>query len=381
MSSLLRVAFGIDTLVAKGTGAQLDGIGNYVRDLGSALAARGDIELTGVIHGAGAPMGSAFGERTVHLPVQYSLSALYSFATGFAFPGTRKAAGRCAIYHAPDMRIPRLSRTPVVATVHDAIPLRHPDWVNPRARRLKNALMRRAVRWADRIITGSRAAAQDIVEQYGIAEERIARVPLGVHGSWFEELEPDRIDRVLRNHGLRPGYFLTVGTLQPRKNIPRLLDAYLALPAALREQRSLVVVGREGWLAGPLRERLQDLARDGQVRWLRYVDDESLRCLYRAACALVFVSLCEGFGLPLLEAFASQTPAITSCLSSLPEIAGDAALQVDPLDTDAIASAMMRIAEDAALARMLAERGGLRARQFTWEACAAGVNSVYRSLI
>ena len=375
------IGFGIDTLVDGRIGAQPDGIGVYVRGLSSALASCGDVDLVGFVHGARPlRLQAASGyPRTSHFSLPYAAAAVWSAATGRSFPSASRVGREIAVYHAPDLRIPKLARTPVVATVHDVIPLRYPQWANPRARALKNALMRRAARWADRVITASQAAARDISSAYGIAEDRIATVPNGIEAIWFSDIDETRMQRVLRDYDLRPGFYLTVGTLQPRKNIDRILDAYLSLPVSLRRERALVVVGREGWRAESLRARLEAVQSNGQVHWLQYVDTDVLRSLYRSARGLVFPSLSEGFGLPILEAFASGTPVVTSNVSALSETAGDAAIVVDPNCTEAIAAAMERLHEDDSLVKRLVESGRERVRGFTWEACAAATLAVYRS--
>jgi glycosyltransferase involved in cell wall biosynthesis len=268
----------------------------------------------------------------------------------------------------------------VVATLHDAIPLAHPEWANPKHRALKNRVMRTAARWADCIITVSQAMVPIIVEHFRIPLERISVVHNGVDDVWFEPVPSELRAKVRSRHGVAPGFFLTVGTLQPRKNIGRLLEAYRALPNSVRKQHPLVIVGRASWGVNDLIPTLRAAEAAGDVRWLDYVSDEELRALFHSAHAFVFPSLYEGFGLPVLEAFASGIPVVTSNVSSLPEVAGDAALLVDPLDIDALRDGMLRVTEDIALRARLVAAGSLRATQFTWRACAQQVLAVYRTV-
>jgi alpha-1,3-rhamnosyl/mannosyltransferase len=134
----------------------------------------------------------------------------------------------------------------------------------------------------------------------------------------------------MEKFGLAPGYFLFVGTLQPRKNVERIVAAYKSLPSELQEERHLVIAGQAGWGSASLLTQIQSLQQEGKCSWLKYVAAEDLKTLYQCAGAFVFPSLWEGFGIPVLEAFASRVPVITSNLSSLPEVAGDAAILIDP---------------------------------------------------
>jgi glycosyltransferase involved in cell wall biosynthesis len=378
MSAPLRVGLGIDTLVSTASRTQPDGIAVYVKSLADALERQGEVQLHGVTHGSSPAMGRFAGPAFAW---PYPPAALWSAISRRPFPGAKSVERDIDVYHAPDLRIPRLRRRPVIATLHDAIPLRHPEWANPRARELKNALMRHSARWADRIVAPSRAAAEEISAQYGIAAERIVPVAHGIGAEWLAEPEADRLRSVLASLRLPGGHYLVVGTLQPRKNIARIVDAYVRLPEALRRERMLVVVGREGWRSDAIRERLESLQQGGEVRWLRYVEPEALRVLYRSALALVFPSLGEGFGLPILEAFASGTPVITSNRDSMPEVAGDAAMLVDPTETEAIAEAMRALHEDPGLRARLRMAGSLRIGSYTWQACAENTIAVYRAVL
>lgn len=371
----LRIGFSDTILVDPRTRDSLDGIGVYTRELRRRFAARTDVSVVPVVMGARAAAAAAPG--TICLGSMPGLASAVSIVSGASFAGAARFA-RCAdVYFATDYRVPRL-RTPVCATVFDAIPLSHPEWANPRMRVAKNWILRRSMEWADRVLTISHAMVPQVVEQYGIAENRITVTPLGVDESWFVPESQGRLDEVRRRHGLAPGYLLTVGTLQPRKNIPRLVEAWLRMPPRIREGRQLVVVGKSGWRAEATHKLLRDHAADG-VRWLERVPDAELRALYQAARGLVYPSLYEGFGLPVVEAFASRTAVITSTGTSLPELAADAALLVDPLDVDAIAEAMTRVVEDDALVDDLRARGYERAALYTWDACAARTIEVLRA--
>src|SRR5205085_12228598 len=149
------------------------------------------------------------------------------------------------VFHVTDYRAVRMD-CPVVATLHDALPLKHPEWCNPRLRGLKNWLQRKAAQKADHVIALSHFAIDELVECFGIDERRITVVPCGVGEEWLAPPPAHAVATTLQANGLRPGYFLFVGTLQPRKNVERLLDAYLTLPSAVRAERQLVIVGSAG---------------------------------------------------------------------------------------------------------------------------------------
>ena len=186
---------------------------------------------------------------------------------------------------------------------------------------------------------------------------------------------------VLQRYALSVGFFLFIGTLQPRKNLDKLLDAHAQLPLQVQKEHPLVIVGRVGWGVDALLVRIRQLAQKGCVRWLDYVPEDEVMALLQSACALTFVSLYEGFGLPILEAFAAGCPVIASNTTSIPEVAGDAALLVDPGAALQMANAMMRIIEDPAFVQTLKEKGLKRAALFTWDAVARATRAVYQTVM
>ena len=365
--------------VSAGTRAQPDGIAVYGRELAAAYAAGDDVVTVPVFLGPGEARSASPGSLV--LPQRAGTSAALSWATGIDARGARGLLGKIDVFHATDYRIPRLRNLPVCATLFDAIPLSHPEWANPRWRAPKNFLLRKSALWADRVLTISHAMVPELVEQFAIPSERISVTPLGVAPRWFDREMPERIADTRKRLDLAPDYFLFVGTLQPRKNVERIVAAYQRLSPQLQAAHQLVIAGKEGWRAHELVAHLRALAPKGRVRWLNYVDEADLRALYQGAAAFVFPSLYEGFGLPVLEAFASGVPVVTSTATSLPEVAGDAALLVDPLDTDAIAAAMSVLVDDSGMSGRLRKSGLARAATYTWERCAGQTAAIFRSLL
>ena len=189
------------------------------------------------------------------------------------------------------------------------------------------------------------------------------------------------MNETLRRYGLPDKFFLFVGTLQPRKNIARVIEAYRSLPQGIRNEVPLVIVGRAGWQCDEIADALASGNYGTSVFWLRHLPDDDLLAVMKAATALVFPSLYEGFGLPVLEAFAAGTPVITSNGTSLPEVAGDAALLVDPVDIASIAEAMLRLLENPELVNILREKGYVRAREHSWDRTALMTLDVYRRVL
>ncbi len=259
----------------------------------------------------------------------------------------------------------RRGAPPAAVFIHDVAFQVRPREVPWQQRLYLGSLLPNALRQAGAVLVPSESARRDVLDHYPIAglEGRLAVVPEGtsLHG-----VEPGPLP-----DGLRPGFLLAVGTIEPRKNYPRLLVAYRALR---REGGAppLVVAGRIGWAFGAA---LHELRAEPGVILLGHVSDTTLAGLYRDAAALAFPSLYEGFGLQLLDAMAAGLPAVAGRAGSLPELAGDAALLVDPLDSEAIAGGLRQVLGDTGLRRRLASAGRRRAALYTWAKAACGTLS------
>jgi glycosyltransferase involved in cell wall biosynthesis len=376
----LVVGLPSDMLDMRGSGARPDGIGTYTRELADALTKLGTvIRSVGKRGGIGDERNRA-GLEALEPPLRWSYLAAASSALQLPLPLTRSIECAVDLYHATDYLVPKLSRTPVVATIYDAIPLAHPEWANARLRGVKNWVLRRCAQSADLVIAISEAAIPELVEHYGVSRQRIRVVPLGVNARWFERPSEDRVRDILVRHRLQQGYILHVGTLQPRKNIDALVKAYQRLPSHLRSKRQLVLVGKYGWGVEGLRQQLERGDAQHRIVWLDYVERDDLHALYYGAGMFVYPTLAEGFGLPLLEALACGLPVIASDLPALREIANEQITWVAAQRIDDIANGVLRAHESQDGAVEVAQRRE-HARRYSWQACAKRTLDVYRELV
>ena len=246
-------------------------------------------------------------------------------------------------------------------TIHDAIPLDHPEWFTWRFAKWYGALLPALARRVRHVITVSEYSRCRLLERAGLSEDKITAIPLGVDEK-FSPADPDTVLSLRRRLGLPPRCILMVASLQPRKNLARLLQAWELAQKAL-DGTELVLAGGGGrQFTGTGIDRLPD-----RVRLTGYVDDADLPALYSGALAFVYPSICEGFGLPPLEAMACGAAVVASNSSSLPEVVGDNAVLVDPCNVDAIADGIRRVVTDDGLRESLGRRGPAHARQFTWQ--------------
>jgi glycosyltransferase involved in cell wall biosynthesis len=268
-----------------------------------------------------------------------------------------------------------------VATIHDLIPLRWPQLVTRKHRLIVMAAYHRLRQQADLVITPSEATKADIVRYLQINPTRIAVIPWGCEARFQPTGDLEHFAAVQQRYRLPARYLLFVGTLEPRKNLTTLLHAYAMLRAEGRgEDLKLVVAGRMGWLYSDIFKAVKSLALAEEVIFTGFVDDDDLPDLYRGASLFVFPSLYEGFGLPILEAMASGVPVVTSDTASMPEVAGDAAILVDPHNPRAVAEAMAQVLAEDTLREALAQKGLARARRFTWDTVAQKTLDLYAAL-
>ncbi len=375
----MRVGLGVTVLNAGLVSGQLDGIGTYTRHLLGHLSDVSCCSLQTYAFPKGPFNPKVAGVQLLH--GRYAMNAALTAITSVPFHDSTLIKDRVDLFHAPDHFIPKLRGIPVIASLMDAVPLMYPEWANKGLRRVKNFIFQRMARTADHYIAISEFVVDDLVHYFQISPEKITVIPLGVDSLYFYRVHEDEKTRVLGKYRLKPGYFLFVGTLQPRKNLRRVIEAFMRLPEEIKYDHPLVIAGRAGWRMDDLLPKLIELDLAGVVRWLEYVPQEDKYALLQSAATLVFPSLYEGFGLPVLEAFASSLPVITSNSTSLPEVAGDAAILVNPESVDEITDAMFHVVSNDTVRDCLIGKGLIRARQMTWQQTAEKTLDVYRNVI
>lgn len=284
-----------------------------------------------------------------------------------------------ALYHEPNFLVFNTT-LPTVVTVHDLSILRYPE-THPKDRvAFMSKRMGRSIHRADCVITDSEYVRQEVLAEFNLPPEKVVSVLLAA-GESFAPVVSDQLPSALAPYALQPGkYILAVGTLEPRKNLTTAIRAYVQLPEAIRAEIPFVVAGMQGWRTESLDREVAALIDKGQIRRLGFVPDEVLPALYSGARTFVYPSIYEGFGLPPLEAMACGAPVIVSNCSSLPEVVGNAGLQVDALDVGQLAQAMLSLIEDDTLRENLGQRGIERARCFSWQKCAEQTLAVYRQI-
>ena len=361
----LRVAVDGHTLGRQATGNE-----TYVRGLVGALQARHDVLPTLLLDADTRVPPGLDGVRTARLRFRHPIPRLL---VELSRSGRRWGAD---LLHVQYVR-PPTSDVPVVTTIHDISFERYPRFF----RRRTLARLRVTVPWAARhsaaVVTSSHFSRSDLVERYGVQPDTVFVTHLAAEPH-FRHVPPEASEAVMAELGVPSGSILCVGNLQPRKNIPRLFEAYHLLLARGADVPDLVVVGRRAWLEHEVFRTVERRSLTERVHFTGFVPDEALPALYSSAAAFVYPSLFEGFGLPILEAFACGTPTITSDAASMPEVAGNAAILVDPLSVEDIAVAIERVVGDTTLRDELVARGYERARQFSWDRTAAGTADAYR---
>lgn len=371
----MRLAIDYTSAVWQGAG-----IGRYTRAIVGALLRRDGENRYHLVYPRGLPgrpapfLAHTAALRQAHPNVRLHPLPLSDRYTAILWQRLRlpipieALCGPLDLFYSPDFVLPPQLRGRRVVTVHDLAYLVYPQCAVPTLGWYLHRAVPRSVARADLVLADSQSSRQDVIRLLGVPPARVRVVPLGVDPAYRPLADRSLLEEVRARYGLPERFLLCVGTIEPRKNLPRLMEALAGLPEA--ERLPLVVAGKPGWL---YEESFTSVARFGLGKWvhfLGFVPESDLPPLYNLATALAYPSLYEGFGLPPLEAMACGTPVLTSRASSLPEVVDEAAVLVEPQEAASIREGLRTILRDGALRERLRAAGLERARAFTWDRAA-----------
>lgn len=367
---------GID---AHAIGAQQGGNETYIRNLITALADL-DYENQYTLYFAAAPAAEVWRNRYANFDARLlpPPTPLVRVPLALALELRRRPVDVLHVQYTA----PPFCRAPVITTIHDLAFEHLPETFTRRGKTQLRLTVRRTARHAAHILTVSEFSRQDIIQTYRLPPDKVTVTHNGCEAQFTPQPAfDDEAEMIKQKFGITRDYLIAVGSVQPRKNLIRLLRAYARLRAQQPGfQLQLVIVGRHLWLYKEVLREIKQQNFAADVLVTGYASDEDLPALYRSAVALVYPSLFEGFGLPPLEAMACGTPVITSNSSSLPEVVGRAALLVNPYEEEELAQAIWKLTNDIALRAQLREAGIQQARQFTWHAAAEKTLAIYRAI-
>jgi glycosyltransferase involved in cell wall biosynthesis len=355
------------------------GIGQYIVQLAEQLPGLDPDQRFIILH-------SRKDRRPPHHPaarLQAMWTPSHQRLEQFALP-LELARLRLDLLHSPDFIPPFVGGFRRVITVHDLNFLVYPQFLTAESRRYYNDQIERAVTMADHILADSHATRLDLIKLLNVSDEKITVVWLAPNTGVYHALEPAEITAARKRLKLPARFILFAGTLEPRKNVAGLLHAYRRLLDRERANEvspELILAGSRGWLFDETRALLAELGLTDRVRWIDSPPEADLVALYNLTTLFVLPSFYEGFGLTVLEAMACGAPAIISDRGSLPEIAGGAALEIDPDDPTELADAIERVLNDAALQHELRHKGLERVKEFSWERCARETLTVYQHVL
>jgi glycosyltransferase involved in cell wall biosynthesis len=356
------------------------GIHRYCVELASAMAAVHSHDFGLEVWTGSRPAGPDIGVPIRQVPVHRRALNLAWGTVGA--PRLERLTGPADLVHQLLPAFPLPSRAPLVATIHDLLPMQHPEWYEPRERWGFRKAMRLIEDRAAKLVVLSEWVARDLMSTLGIASERIAVVPGGVHAGFSTPASPAEVAATCDRVGVRPGeFFLSVGAIEPRKNLVTLIRAVAELRSRGGQLPNLVLVGGDGHGAAAVRAAPDEYGVADAVRFLGRVSDDELHALMGAALGLAHPSWFEGYGFPPLEAMAAGVPVIASNAGSLPEVVGDAGILLAPNDPVAWADALLRLVEDGELREALAATGRRRASTLSWEAAASKTLQVYADIL
>ena len=284
------------------------------------------------------------------------------------------------VLHSPSFVMPIISKAKNVLTVADMTFITHPQ-VHTLIKRVYFSLfMPYSIKKADRVISISESTKKDILHYVKVDEKKIKTIYLAADSSFIVQNKEKCRKKIKENYDVSSPFILFIGMIEPRKNLERLIIAFSELRKKGNIPYRLVIVGRKGWKVRGMLSMIKSLEIEKEIIFTGYVPDEDLARFYNAAEFFVYPSLYEGFGIPIIEAMACGCPVITSNISSMPEVAGDAALLVDPGDVSQISSAMRRLIKDKKLREDMIKRGIKRSSEFSWKKCAKETLKIYRGI-
>lgn len=308
----------------------------------------------------------------------WRMSVLLAYLTGVNMD---RWMPRGDIFHATEHLLPPMRVQKSVFTIHDLIFRFFPEYHLPLNRWYLSLMLPRFMRRANAIIAVSEHTRRDVSKLMGIPAEKITVIYEGVHSRFSPTHDANLLAQVRAKYHLPNSFILYFSTIEPRKNVLGLLDAFQSLLSNNSDIPDLVIAGRKGWMYEPVFQRVHELGLESRVHFTDWIDEADTPALISAAKMFVYPSLYEGFGLPPLEAMACGTPVICSNAASLPEVVGDAALLVNPKSVDEIARAIKQVLSNSNLHARLSEQGITRAAQFTWEKAARETLAVYESVM
>ena len=361
------------------------GIGRYVRDLVEALA-KVDTKTDYRLFVSGAlprQLQQVPGQNFTWKPTRIEPKWLARIWHRLQLPLPVEAfVGQVDLYHATNFVLPpHLPGLKTLLTVHDLSFVRVPEAASPSLKRYLDAVVPRSVHRATHILADSQATKDDLIDLYAVPSDKVTVLLSGIDPRFRRIVDNFDISTMRIEYNLpQTDYIFSIGTVQPRKNYERLIHA-LANLRSRGQDVDLIIAGGKGWLEDPIYQAIDNLCLADHVHMIGFADDEDLPALYSGAKCVAFPSLYEGFGFPVLEGMACGTPVITSNVSSLPEVAGDAAIMIDPYDVDALTDALHAILNDNNLRQSMIRKGHEQVSRFTWGRTAQQLHDIYMNLL
>lgn len=367
----MRIGLSTSSIEMELNGGVIDGIGHYTQQIYDSYISHG-LEITPYAY----PLPS--GKRDCQFSKAFPRSMPLQLI-GNKFGLLPKLNPEVDLFHATDFKITPM-HCPVVLNIWDSIPIAHPEWLRSGLGKiLAPKLLKSAAQYADQIICGSHHAAQDAKRYFGIHEDKISVIPWGIPHKWLLSPTQIEIENTRHKYNLPSDFILTVGTVQERKNYMRLIEAFQAIPQPNADKIYLVIVGK-------LRKDQTDFVSKAQNQPnIIHIDnvhsDMDLRHIYHSAKSFIFPTLYEGFGMPVLEAFAARLPVAASNVTSIPEVAGDGAILFDPYDVNAITQALKVLMFDEDHCHHLRQKGQDRLKMFQEQQMIEATLALYNKLL